>query len=474
MTIDTHRCPSATGTVGQVRRILIGVLAALIAAMTPGGVAVAEAANVTVDLTSAVRSVPADAFGVDITGYGYHHYITDDDDERAMLTGRYGVLRIGLKYATPGDPTSPIVANGDGADTTVTGDEWIAAIRSLGAEPAVIVPADPTDAANMVRHFNSGGPNPVRRWIIGNEPENNGGDITAHSYAFNATADAMRAVDPTVSLAGPALGHLDDTNLAQLDTFLSISGSRVDVVDFHKYGAGATAVCDSDLLANTSDWASRVAWVRGEIERLVPDRASHIGIEVGEINSDWGIHENPAGCDNIGTEPVQYRNAAIWWSASVWGHLLDAGAAGFAYGDKNGALSLLYDQPSDERPAYAQNGAGLDERMPIYQGLGFFTGQAGTALAHFGDTLVASATTLPGVEVYASADPGVIVLVNKSTATQHATIAVTGAVSAATGYQKDGTTVSYATPADLGALPVSEGTIEVTLPGPSVTQIVLA
>lgn len=110
--------------------------------------------------------------------------------------------------------------------------------------------------------------------------------------------------------------------------------------------------------------------------------------------------------------------------------------------------------------------------MPLYQGIGFFTGQQGTQLAHFGAHLVRSSTTLDGVEVFASADPKVVVLVNKGMVARDAVISV-GAGTSARVHQKDGGTVSYAKPTDLGSLPVVGGAVAVTLPGPSVTQVVV-
>ncbi|CAL9455218.1 hypothetical protein SUDANB95_02509 [Actinosynnema sp. ALI-1.44] len=422
----------------------------------------AAEANVVVDFGSVVRPVPRDAFSADITGYGYGRYITNDQQHRDMLAGRFGSLRMELRYTTPGDPGSAIVAGGAGAETAVTGDAWVSAIKSLGAEPVVIVPEDAVDAANLVRHFNLGG-NRVGRWIVGNEPNTKpDGSAAAYGTRFNAAYDAMKAVDPAISVGGPAVG---DPNMAYIRDFLAVSGTRMDFVDFHKYGAGEKAVCDSRLLADTVQWTTDVEAVRAIIAEVVPARAGAIGIQVGETNSDWGVHPDPAGCQNIGTEAVQYRNAAIWWSASVFGRLAAAGARGYAYGDKNGALGLLYDQPN-------ANGAGVNERMPLYQGIGFFTGQQGTQLARFGANLVRSSTTLDGVEVFASADPKVVVLVNKGMVARDAVISV-GAGASARVHQKDGGTVSYAKPTDLGSRPVVGGAVAVTLPGPSVTQVVV-
>lgn len=460
------------------RRIPIAIAAGAVLALTAGtlsaGTAQAADDNVSVDLTAVQRPVPADTFSADVTGYGYHSYLTNDPQVRAMLAGRYGSMRMGLKFAVPGDVTSAIVANGDGADTSVSANAWIRSIKDAGSQPVVIVPVDPVEAAAIVRHFNTGpAADPVKRWIVGNEPNTKPEtkDPTVYAARFNSAYDAMKAVDPSITVGGPAMS---DPNWDYLRPFLTASGSRVDFVDFHKYGAGEHAACDSALLAATADWGADVEKVRAMVRELVPARADRIGIQIGETNSDWGIHPDPAGCGNIGTEPVQYRNTAIWWSASVFGHLARTGARGYVYGDKNGALGLLYDKANADREPSLRNGAGLNERMPVYQGAGFFTGQEGTALAHFGANLVRSSTTLPGVEVFASSNPNVVVLVNKSTTPQEARIAVTGSVTKATGHLKDGSTTSYAKPTPLAPRQIVDGRLSITLPGPSVTQLVLS
>lgn len=461
-----------TMTMGLAALAAAGFLAVNPGAADPGW---AANSNVTVNFAASVRPVSPAQFGLDVTGYGYGSYITNDSAEQAMLKGRYGVMRIGLKYSIPGDPSSTIVANGAGADTTVTGDQWVTAIKNLGATPMVIVPENATDAANMVRHFNTGPtPNRVPLWVIGNEPDNAGESATAYADDFNTVYDAMKAVDPTIKIGGPATAWPD---MSYIQTFLDISGSRTDFVDFHQYGeGGSTLLCDSQLLADTGQWESNVDQIRNMIASTVPSRASEIGIQVGELNTDWSTDNNPpslSGCGNIGTQPVQYRNVATVIMASYYLHLVNAGATGLTYGDKNGALGVLYDQPNASRPAYAQNGAGLDERMPAYQGEGFFTGEHGTSLAHFGTTLVQSSTRLPNVEVAASSNPKVIVLINKGSSAQNAVVGVGTGITKAAGYQKDSSTVSYALPATL-SLTVAGGQIAVTLPAWSVTQLVLS
>jgi len=440
----------------------------------------AVASNVTVNFGKVAGSVSPRQFGLDVTGYG-PGYVTGDPTEDAMLRGRYGVMRMGLKYKTPGNPSSPIIANGTGANQSITGDQWVTAIKKLGATPVVIVPPDVADAVNMVRHFNTGTtPNRVPAWIVGNEPDNPGsGDATsaaAYAHAFNTISADMKKADPTIKVGGPAAAFAD---FSYLQTFLNISGSRTDFIDFHKYGeGGGTLLCDSALLAGTAAWEQNVSQIRTMIKTTPASksRASQISIQVGEYNTDWSTDNNPpslAHCGNAGTAPVQYRNVSTVIDASVFLHLVRAGATGMTFGDHNGALGALYDLPNASRPSYARNGAPQDGPMPAYLGEGFFTGIHGTSLAHFGTKLVQSATTLSGVEVVASASAKVIVLINKGPKTRNAVVGVGSGLTKVAGFQKTSQNASCALPSTLH-LRLSGGQVAVTLPGYSVTQLVLS
>lgn len=76
--------------------------------------------------------------------------------------------------------------------------------------------------------------------------------------------------------------------------------------------------------------------------------------------------------------------------------------------------------------------------------------------------------------MYASANPKVVVLVNKGSTPAAAVVGVGTGVTKAAAIQKSGNTASYELPASLGTLPVSQGTVTVTLPGPSVTQLAIS
>ena len=144
-------------------------------------------ANITVDYTAVLRKLDPLAIGMDINGYQTPHVFANDTVEQQELMA-LGIkyMRMNLQYATSGDPTSQIQCGVNGCMTSLPGDQWITAIKSIGAEPVVVIPTkSAVDGANMVKHFNKDTNNPVHYWIIGNEPDINGYSVQSYSSGRN-------------------------------------------------------------------------------------------------------------------------------------------------------------------------------------------------------------------------------------------------------------------------------------------------
>lgn len=146
---------------------------------------------------------------------------------------------------------------GSSAGGVHSGDEgraYIQGIKAIHGTPMIVVGGttsdndiQASDAEALVHYFNDkGGQNggPVDRYVIGNEPDNgfgvdnyiNGG---AGSSGFHDIVTAMRnATVRTLTLAGPAFTTWASYKYADFETFFAADHSDVDVVDFHKYGAG--------------------------------------------------------------------------------------------------------------------------------------------------------------------------------------------------------------------------------------------
>ncbi len=197
-------------------------------------------ANTIVDFTTTLSAVDPYAFAMDVTGYpGSGPNLTNDPTQQQSLAKlNPGMMRMGLGYATSGDPNSAIQCTGGGCNLTVPGDNWVSTIKSLGAEPIVVVGVNSAnyaqDAANLVAHFNTTNgvvdptkPSYIKFWIIGNEPDLNGGLNSAYDPKFNASWDAMKAVDPNIKIGGPAKASFTGEGLSSTlpITKTSYSGS---------------------------------------------------------------------------------------------------------------------------------------------------------------------------------------------------------------------------------------------------------
>ncbi|MEX0621393.1 MAG: PA14 domain-containing protein [Candidatus Woykebacteria bacterium] len=419
------------------------------------------AGNINVDFTNTIRTLSPLTFGMDISGYGQGFYITNDATHRSRLTDLdLGHIRMDLKYATAGNPNSAIQCGGAGCATSVSGDSWVNSIKSTGAEPVVIVPMyqgnaslSASDAANMVKHFNVNTNNTVKRWILYNEPDGVGMSASEYTSQFNQMYDAMKAVDPTIKIGGPATAWF---NTAFLQTFLNGSGSRVDFIDFHKYGQGGTATkTEAQLLTDTVEYENNINQLRTMLQNTVPARASQIEIQIGEWNLDWD------------GDPKHYENFNTVWSASSIGRMIKAGGYPLQYADKNGGLGAIFETDN------AQYGKSRNDPMPVYHAIGMYTGE--NLFRHFGNQLVSASTTLSNVEVYASNNQKNIVVVNKNPSTsQTATFSLTGVTSApADVWRKDGSFSQFDAPKKIGTTNVSGGQFSYTLPAYSVTTFVI-
>lgn len=430
------------------------------ATTTPGSTPTISG-SIQVNFSKPIQTLSPLVYGMDESGYpGGGPVLADDANEQAKFkTLGVKFVRVALKYTTAHDPTSKIVCSGSGCDLTPTGDQYVTAIKNMGATPIVIVPIDTLDAANLVKHFNKDVNIPVKYWIFGNEPT-----ISSTDYAndFNAAYDAMKAVDSTILVGGPGSPFFDccapsGTWTPAMNVFMTISGSRTDFVDFHKYGqGGSTTKSDTDLMAMTSEYEANINTLRSFIQSMQPARASHIGIEIGEWQLDW---------DHI--DPRFETEFNVVWTASAMGHILKAGAIALPYATKNLDLGYITEG------SYQISGRSGGIAMPAYHGYGMFTGES--LFRGFGTTMVTATTSLPNIEVYASDGSKNIIVVNKDPNTsQTATFGLTGYASG-TGdiWRKDTSIDAFAQPVHVGQITVSGGNFTYSFPPYSVTTIVL-
>jgi hypothetical protein len=455
-----------------MRKTAIAALLALLAPALPGAPAqAAPAATVSVDFTLPIAQLDADDYGLDITGYGNQHYITNDATHRANLQRQgFGVLRMELAYNAAGQ----LVCGGSYCDTAITGDAWVTAIRALGADPMLILPADGrrtaaedlADAKNIYNHFKATG-TPIRKFIYGNEHDNgdNPKKMTADVYSarYNQVHDALHALDPQVEVGGPALAAYEPQfGTPFMDTFLTVSGSRVDFIDYHDYGAGYTRYTPEQLLTTViAGYASDIADLKARIARLVPSRAGQIPIQIGEWNMDYADPEGTLMLSHLAT---------VWGSAAL-GTMLESGISTLLYGDKNGnfAKNTGLGITSTE----GEGGIEVSAPTPIYHGLGMFTGEG--LFRRFGSTMVDTTSSDGLLHAFASTGSKNIVLVNAATTPTTTSLDLTGYTDgSAQIWQSTGVSQTTWAPHRTGTLAISGGTANLSLPARSVTTLVLA
>lgn len=442
------------------RTAAIGGIAALILAgvtawtLTPD--ASADEPAITVDFTTPVAQIEPGDLGASITGYGGLNYIVNSADHRAAMAAHdFGVLRIELEYAVPGDHTSRIVCGGDWCHTEYDGDQWVEAIRSLGAEPILVLPAETGDAVALFEHFNAQAP--ITKVIVGNEldagvpPKM---DAATYSARFNEIAAALHTLAPAVEVGGPGTAH---NNIDYLTTFLAASGQHVDFVDYHDYGKGGEAKTAEQLLAEVANYTADIAQVRDLIEAAVPARAAEIGIQIGEWNMDWA-DPSPA-CASMTT------HLPTVWGAATLGTILEADATALAYGDKNGCLGLTGEWGEGTGADFVD----INEPLPLYHGIGMFTGEG--LFRSFGTTMVATASPDPLLYTFASTGDKSVVIVNTGTSAVTMDVDFTGLDAGTAAVWQ--TTDAQREPHQAGTAAIAGGTTTVELPGRSVTTLVI-
>ncbi len=413
-----------------------------------------------VDFAAAVATTDPAAIGVDESTYGMPSDIADKKAQRLLRDLGVGYSRLAVTLADPANPASRVICAASGCDTALNVSQWIRMMNGLGEVPVVGIPDNlsPTAAAAIVRQL--AGPQvsgqPVMTWVIGNEPNVANESAATYDANFNALYDAMKKANPWIKIGGPATLGFDQPYLQQ---FLTDCGSRADFVDFHFYPGYPGSSTASQLLTEVAGLSKDLAALRTMINAAAPGRAAQIAIHVGE----WNFSADPTTLAQFA-----FTGFASVLDADILGQILTAGADSLAWGSKNGPQSLVYGDYRDLVPGYKQ-----DSPMPLYQAIGMFTGQG--LFPHFGTEIVKTTTALPGIDVFASAKPDEIVLVNRGgTNVSRVTLRVYNASEkGAVVWRLHQTGKSAMPPVNLGTIRDVAGLFTIDLPANSVTTLVM-
>lgn len=294
---------------------------------------------IVVDANTIIREIPPTVYGAN---FGPLNTIPADLFEQAAASG----IRL---WRFPGGRV------GDLSDIQRSQlDLLVIQARAFGIEPIVSVRLEggtPQAAADLVRYANIEKGYGIKIWSIGNEPDLFD-DYTPdqHTREWRAIADAMRAVDPSILLAGPDTSQFTGADTGNerahefLRHFLETNGDQVDIVTVHRYPFGEPVATIDTLRADAPTWSALInnlkQWTRDLTGRDLP-------VGVMEANSHWSPQISGEAT------PDSHMNA-VWW-ADALGRLIVGGADYVAYfnmqtSDRLGGHGLL--ARYEVRPTY--------------------------------------------------------------------------------------------------------------------------
>ena len=361
-----------------------------------------------------------------------------------------------------------IVSSAVEGPQNISGNEWISKLREIGAKVIIVIGGNhknndinPEDAANMVRYFKDRG-TPIKEWIIGNEPSLDGLTIEQYCAMFNNIADAMKAVDPTIKVGGPAWASYD---LNALRTFVQLSGTRADIVDYHHYAMGESFLDEAEALLQTRNYENEIREIRDMIKAELPEAEYRMEIQLGEYN--WSFRRDN-GYPGWKGDDRFYKAVTTVWAATVAGLFAKNGGRSFQYSDLNGALGLTFEN-SEEATHFGKN---INDPNPIYWGLFMFTG--GNLFRHFGNEFVQATTTHNKVAIFASKSKNVVIINQSpnSAKTVHFNFDGLPRETVAEIWQTSHTN-PFDPPVNKGTHPIRSGKLIYTLPAYSVTTLVI-
>lgn len=427
--------------------------------------------TVSVDFTRIVGDLAPGAFSGSISTYGSERGTIHTSEQQRDRLRELGLAMYRVPLQWNG---GNVISSARGGPTHIPGDEWLEAIVAVGAEPVVVVGGagdngfTPEDAASLVRHINIDDGHRVTRWVLGNEPDNDGVGLSDYCELFNRTAAAMKAVDPIIKVAGPAWSHYDK---GVLKRFLRCAGTTVDIIDYHHYAMGSSHRSNSRALAETGRWADEIAEIQGLLADEIPRRAGQVEIQVGEFGWSWRINNGYPG--EYGDDRF-YQSVATVWTASVAGHIAREGGRAHQYADQVGALGLTFERTSEA----SRYGRSIGDPMPIFRGLQMFSGSGlcdcADDLRPFGAQLVEASTTHRDTEVFASTGEKNVVLVNKRpTTTRRAAVELLGVSGGTVAVWQTDPNAPFDAPKLVDVVAVGPNPVPVVLPPYSVTTLVV-
>lgn len=119
-------------------------------------------------------------------------------------------------------------------------------------------------------------------WEVTNEKDVvYGNDMDTLGNIFNQVYNAMRAVDSTIKIGGPAVAN--PYNTTGIDAFLQITKSKIDFVSYHTYSPGNSK---NEQWNSASELGYPTTMIKGNLQQIIPSRAAQIATFHDEFNME--------------------------------------------------------------------------------------------------------------------------------------------------------------------------------------------
>jgi hypothetical protein len=237
-------------------------------------------------------------------------------------------------------------------------DELAELARALDAEVSVqarLFPnVSPQIAADLVRYANIEQQYGFQYWEIGNEPDlyqDREGVRPGHpeftpewySARYREFYNAMKAVDPTILIAGPVITY----NFNEwMPTFIYLNGDIIDMISWHFYGY-ADVIPPEDALALAREVERQIETIRFWWYDPETNPNGHQRPMPPLFNSEYDISAASTIFEPLGTQ------AASLWAAEVVGRMANLGVDMAAHFAMQGThWHGLLDEIDQPRPIY--------------------------------------------------------------------------------------------------------------------------
>jgi xylan 1,4-beta-xylosidase len=139
--------------------------------------------------------------------------------------------------------------------------------------------------AELVRIINVQLGKNVTYWEVTNEKDNAyGDDMESLAQIFNKANDAMKAVDSSIKVGGPAFANA--YNFSRINAFITATKDRIDFISYHTYSPSDSTTTKAQIWNSASEIGYPDSVVSSAIKNIVPNRASVISTFPDEFNME--------------------------------------------------------------------------------------------------------------------------------------------------------------------------------------------